>query len=146
MGAAGAMVAITAASAAMQAEAQYSASEEQKDQLAIQRRQAEMKALDQSNKETDQVRSILSSQRAKEAAAGVSPSSQSFFAIQRDTFNKYAQDQKVRDVNQTLTEQEISRKMNQIDTQEFFGLAGLGLSTAGSISQQQRLNQLMGKE
>ncbi len=140
-----ATVVVAAASTAMEMESQEEQAHAQRRAAAVQRQQAELQAANQSNKEASQMMDIMSTQNAREAAAGVAPSSQSFFAIEKDTFNKYAEDQRMRDINKTLTEDQVKNRMNQIDDAEMFSLAGSGLNFAQSLTRQQRLNQLMGK-
>ena len=123
---------------------QSAAASAQKHQLELKRQQNELQASEQSEKESDQVLSVLSSQKAQLGASGFSPSSQGFFAIQKDTFNKYAEDQKLRDANKSIVDNQIEDSINQTKDASIFGIAGAALNAGLSMNKQKRLDKLLG--
>lgn len=144
MGLESALVGLTALSSGLEVAGQVRSADAQRQALELRQKQEQLQANDQSIQELDKTRAVISQQRAQAAASGIDPSSASLFAIQRDTFNKFAQDQKIRDDNQMAINAQINQQRDQLNEQELFGVGSNFLGAVTSIEKQKRLNQLLG--
>lgn len=142
-------IALYTISAGMKISAQMEQERATEAAINLREKQEELKAADEASKQITQVRDVLSKQRASAAAAGIAPSSMSFFAIQEDTFNKFAEDQRTRDLNKLIMTDELEAKRHEAKQKEFFGIGSAIFEGAqgayGGFSQQSQLDKLLGR-
>lgn len=81
-----------------------------------------------------QLEEVVSRQNAESGVRGIDPASATFKAIQQDTFDQYAKDQKADNLSLQFKQEQIGAEMKASDESMWLGSIGDILGTATSVS------------
>lgn len=108
--------------------------EAQKQQIKLQEKEQELTATDQTIQRQTQMQSILSAQQASFGSRGLQPSSASFQAITRQSFNDFAQDQQLANLETKLRIEDLKQQRKNINTAQNLGLLKTGLDVGTDLA------------
>lgn len=145
------LIALAALSTAFEIGSTVMAAREKEKQLELQRKQAEILADQQAIARDNKMRRILGQQRVTAAAQGGTPGS--FAAIERASFEAFAEDTRISDLNLMMKEEsfDISEEnvkqqaiLKSLKTGVQFGAEAYGAHT-GTLSSSDILSNILGK-
>ena len=103
---------------------QRNQAEAEKQALDLREQQEEIAAVSRENQRAQEIQRVISTQTANQAASGVSLSSPSFNAIQMNSINEFAQDEKLDALNFQFQKAAIDQQKSNVDTSFMGNLAG----------------------
>lgn len=112
---------------------QRNQAEAQKDALTMRGQQEQLAAEQKENQRAQKLQEVMSTQIANQGASGLSFSSPSFNAIQIDSINKFAADEKLDELNNQWQQAAITQQKDNIDD-EFIANLGSNLFSAASFA------------
>ena len=111
-------------SAVFKGVSQLEAGEARADAARSRKQQEEIASRERSIQRTGQVNRVLAEQIALESARGVALSSPSFFAIQQETLNQFAEDENADALTLSFTKQALEQKSHNAELVGELGFAG----------------------
>lgn len=133
----GALAAIAAAASVVKGIAGVEAGEAQARAFRLQAQQARITANQQAIQRLDKLDTIISSQNAAIGKSGFAPSSGSFSAIQTSDFNNFARDQRLADLQTSITQSSLESQASSAESVGFLNflgsLVGAGVSAVGAF-------------
>jgi len=120
----GAETAIILGATAVKSGAELFGASEEEQALETRKAQEQLQAQQITNQRERKLEEITSTQEATEAARGVALSSPSFSAIQNDTFDQFAEDQRARNTQLLFQEANIDQEESNLKVKAFAAIAG----------------------
>lgn len=133
MGASALLIGLAVAGTGVEVYSQFETNEARQTALRQRMAQEKLAANNATLQRQRRLQEIISRQNAEVGARGFDPASASFKAIQSDTFDEFAQDQKAANLSLSFEEQAINNEMESSSEGAFLGAVGDILGTGMSM-------------
>ncbi len=110
------------------------AQEQEEQQLKLEEKEQELAATNQTIQRQNQLQSIVSAQQASFGARGLQASSASFRAITTQSFNNFAQDQQLANLDTKLKVDDLKQQRENLKSQMELGLLKTGLKVGTDLA------------